>query len=84
MTKDSSRQFGVLDLGDKVKYKVDGNVYTVVGFDKNERGIPSFKPIAIDIKRNNYNISKSEIATSYIETEKDYFGWVSYNELIKL
>lgn len=67
-------------LGEEVILKKNRRKYTIIGFY--ERG--SSELIAIDYQDSDYNISKSSHVSSYLKTDKDYFGVVNASEIEKI
>lgn len=68
-------------LGEEIKYKKDGRVYEIVGFDEGE---DEELFIAINCNEWDINIRDSKAVTSYIYTDSNCFEWVFEDEIEKI
>lgn len=69
------------ELGEKVRIKKDGKEYTIIGFDE---GTEEKAFIAIDRSFYHTNITESHCVQSCIITDKNYYDWVTEDEIEKI
>lgn len=71
------------ELGEKVKFKNDGKVYKIVGFDE-EENFGKFIAIDSNCKDHETLIYRKKFATSILKSNSNKFFWVSENEIEKI
>lgn len=81
--REKGYEFRGWKLGEKVRLKRNGKEYTIVGFCEREETVWW---IAIDFKEDaiQENVSTSNRATFFLKTDKDYFTWVTDDEIKKI